>query len=343
MMKFISIAFCAIISIFSFGQQRIEGTSYTHFELKHKTEIIDFVVADTILNQTKPILLFCQGSQPIPLFIDGKEKGIFPVALSNFDVNQLNLNYHVVVISMPHTPLIVGPENLNRNHSYITDSSYQHSYSTDYLLDDYAENYIQRANFVIDFLFKQKWVDKTKLLVSGHSQGSRIAVGIAATNPKVTQLGLFGYSPQGRIDQSIRQIRKDAETGKISWQKADSLQQEQIAFYQLIHNNDSVRQNPGLVSWRSFSKSTLEQLVQLKIPIYIAYGSEDIIADGCDFIPFRFIEKGRNNLTLKRYPGLDHNFFPIMENGQADYKNGKWQEVITTFIDWTKVEKGSNR
>ena len=341
--KSLLLFYFTLISLFTYSQERIPGTDYTLFQLKNKQENIDFVVADTNFSQLKPILLFCQGSQPVPLFIDAKEQGVFPIPLSNFDLNVMKSNYHVVVISMPHTPLIVGPENLNRQHNYITDTSYQHSYSTDYLLADYAENYINRANLVLNYLFKQKWVDKNKLVITGHSQGARVAVGIAATNPKVTQLGLFGYSPQGRADQAIRQIRKDAERGKISWQKADSLQQEQIKFYKLIHNKDTVRENPSLKSWASFSKSTLDQLVLLKIPIYIAYGSEDIIADGCDFIPHRMIENGKDNLTLKRYNGLEHNFFPVMENGEVDYKNGRWIEVMNTFLDWTKVEKQNNR
>ena len=32
-----------------------------------------------------------------------------------------------------------------------------------------------------------------------------------------------------------------------------------------------------------------------------------------------------------------------MENGEVDYKNGRWIEVMNTFLDWTKVEKQNNR
>src|SRR5690606_20382994 len=103
-------------------------------------DTIDFVIADTNLNVAKPLLLFCQGSQPVPLFFDLNEQGIIPVPLSNFDMSKLNEKYHVCVISMPKTPVIVGRNHLNDQYNYVTDTSYQHSYSLEYLKNDYSEN-----------------------------------------------------------------------------------------------------------------------------------------------------------------------------------------------------------
>lgn len=318
-----------------FSQKNVKGTGYSHFQLTLKNDTIDFVIADTNLTTKKPLLLFCQGSQPIPLFFNFNEQGIFPSTLNNFDVEEMNKLYHVAVISMPKTPLIVGSDHLNNQYNYITDTSSQYSYSLEYLKADYSENYVNRANKVLKFLCKQKWIDSKKIVVAGHSQGARVAVGIATSNKFITELGLFGYNPNGRIDQSIRQIRKNAASGKISWEKADSLQQNEYDFYQLIHNQDSLDKYPSLLSWKSFSKPTINELVQLKIPVYIAYGSEDIVADYCDMLPIHFIEHKKTNYSIKRYPNMEHNFFPLDENGQPDYSNGKWIVVMKDFIFWT--------
>ncbi len=332
--KIITIIFC-IVYFVTTAQTKIKNTSYSHFQLKFKNDTIDFVIADTNLTVKKPLLLFCQGSQPIPLFFNFNEEGIFPVALNNFDSNKLNEKYHVCVISMPKTPLIVGRNHLNQQYNYVTDTSNQQSFSLEYLKSDYSENYIRRANRVLNFLKKQKWINTDKVVVAGHSQGSRIAVGIAASNNNVTHLGLFGYNPNGRIDQTIRKIRKNAETGNITWEKADSLQKEQYDFYTMIQNNDSIVAQPSLNSWKSFSKSTISELINLKIPVYIAYGSNDIAADYCDVLPLYFIEKRKNNYVMKRYSNLEHNFFPFKDNGSVDYQNGKWKTVMNEFIDWT--------
>lgn len=331
-----------IINLSVFGQSKIEGTSYTHFQIKSKNDTIDFVIADSSLNVTKPLLLFCQGSQPAPLFLDFGKRGIIPMSLSNFDLEELNKNYHVAVISMPKTPLIVDRENLNNQYLYITDTTKQHSYSLAYLKADYFENYVQRANKVLNFLSKQKWIDPDKIVVAGHSQGARVAVGIASSNKSITQLGLFGYNPNGRIDQSIRQIRKNAEAGKITWEKADTLQKERYDFYKLVQNLDSVKVHPSLISWKSFSKPTLNDLIKLKIPVYIAYGSEDVGAALCDLLPLFFIENGKKNYYLNRYPNLNHNFFPIDENGKPNHAEGKWEIVMNKFLKWTKNTANTN-
>lgn len=320
---------------YGFSQNNVEGTSYSHFQIKLKKDTIDFVIADTNLNVTKPLLLFCQGSQPVPLFFNFDEHGIYPSALGNFDIDEINNLYHVAVISMPKTPLIVGRKHLNNQYNYVTDTTDQHSYSVEYLKADYSENYVKRANKVLKFLRKQSWINSSEIVVAGHSQGARVAVSIAASNKNVTQLGLFGYNPNGRIDQRIRQIRKNAEAGKISWEKADSLQQEQYEFYELIQQADSIEAHPSLTSWKSFSEPTINKLINLEIPIYVAYGSQDVGAELCDLLPLFFIENGKRNFHLKRYPDLEHNFFPIGDDGRPNHAEGKWQIVMNEFIHWT--------
>lgn len=327
------IVFILLASV-GFGQTTVRNTQYTQFQLKLKNDTIDFVIADTNLNVKKPLLLFCQGSQPVPLFFDFGDNRIVPVSLSNFNLEELNEKFHVAVISMPKIPLIAGMDHLNSQYNYITDKENENSYLVDYQKADYSENYVERANKVLKFLRKQKWIEEDKVVVAGHSQGARIAVCIAAANKNVTHLGLFGYNPNGRIDQSFRRIRKMAEFGDITWEEADSLQQEQVDFYKIVQNSDSVAENPGLVSWNSFSKPTLNLLTDLKIPVYIAYGSSDIVADFCDLLPLYFIEKGKENYELIRYPNLEHNFFPLDESGRPIHSEGKWNSVMNQFIEW---------
>ncbi|HVA98258.1 MAG TPA: hypothetical protein VNG53_05130 [Bacteroidia bacterium] len=333
--KKLTIIFLIAFSNFSIGQQRIKGIDYSYFQLKNKKDTIDFVVADTAFNAVKPIFLFCQGSQPIPLFLEIKGRNPFPLSLSNFDINKIEKHYYVVEISMPKTPLIVGFNHLDKSYNYVRDTSQENSYLSDYLKSNYLDNYVQRANQVINYLRHQKWVNKQKLIVAGHSQGAQVAVCIAASNKKVTKLGLFGYDPHNRIGIEIRQARKDAENGKITWAEADSITSAQYEFYKEVQNKDSVQKYPSLIGDKSFSQSTLDKLINLNIPIYIAYGSNDIIADFCDLIPLYFIEKHKTNLTRIRYPNLGHNFFPIDKNGKRDYSRAQWKFVMNQFVTWT--------
>ena len=340
-MKIINILFFILLVNYGYSQEVIKGTNYTHFQLNYKGDKVDFAIADTNLTVKKPILLVRTGSQPVPLFIhfDATEdypEYVWPTSLSNFDLNYLNKFYHVVVISKPFTPLIADVEQLNSQYNYITDTSNLYSYDVNYLKRDYLEYYVKTSIKVLKFLAKQKWVDNRKLVVFGHSQGSREAIGIANAYKKVTHVGLSGYDPLGRMDIYIRDARKEAEAGKITWEQADSITNEYIDFYKTVQIKDSLIANPAYINWNSYSKNTIDKLLNIKIPTYIVYGSNDITSDFCDLLPFYFIDRKLNNFVVKRIPNVEHNYFPLDKEGNPDYDKGKWIEVMNTFIDKKK-------
>jgi len=67
------ILFC---SSYSFGQSgKVIENIATLFSIEQASETIDFIIVDTLLNIKKPIFLWCQGSLPIPLFIEMDEEG----------------------------------------------------------------------------------------------------------------------------------------------------------------------------------------------------------------------------------------------------------------------------
>ncbi|MEO0899921.1 MAG: hypothetical protein AAFY71_26140 [Bacteroidota bacterium] len=335
-MKSWSSLFIFFLVHLAWGQKPI-GKQALAFKLDHEAGEIEFILLDSTLEENKPVFLFCQGSLPVPLFIDFKRKA--PILLGggviNFDVENIRKHYHLIVISMPHTPLIVQKEYLNNRYCYIPDSTQPYSFAHDYIEDDWLEIYRQRGMKVLEFLRKQSWVDKKKCIVAGHSQGSKVATKIAANNPAVSHLGLFAANPMGRIDQYIRQARLDAQLGKISWEEADKVIEEQFEFFQAAHHPDSLQTKPEYLAWASFSEMYLDDWLSLNIPIYMAYGTEDRTADLCDIVPLYFIQAGKENLSWKRYLGLEHNFFPLKEDGSTNYEDAKWPEVMSAFVEWT--------
>jgi|SRR5690554_524349 len=325
-----------LVSIhFSFTQSRVEGTDYTAFSIEQANDTIDFVIADSVLNVKKPLLLFCQGSLPVPLFVDFGNNRIVPLQFGNFDLENMKKHYHVVVISMPKTPIVPKYEELSEQYFYIGNSGRKNP-TDEFSLADYLENYVRRANSVIDFMRNKDYIDASKIVVFGHSQGSRVAVALADENEHITHLGLSAYSNEPRMHELLRKIRVRAEKGEITWEEADSLQADRYKFYSRVFNDDSLKARPHLTSWRSFSKSSIHELAGLKIPVYICYGSEDLGCVNADMIPLYFIEEGKTNYVLKRYPGLEHNYFPMVD-GQPDHKNGEWKNVMNAFIEWSLI------
>ncbi|MFV8347800.1 hypothetical protein [Flavobacterium sp. ZB4P13] len=162
----------------SFGQNlNIINNQVIQFSLKQKNDTIDFILVDTKTDEKKPIFLFCQGSLPMPLFVKPEKGEIWMIGggITNFDLNELKKSYHLIVISMPKTPVIANEKNLNKSYCYIPNPNEPDEFDKEYVKFDYLENYENRAKEVLKFLRKQKWVNNSKLIVAGHSQGSKVA------------------------------------------------------------------------------------------------------------------------------------------------------------------------
>jgi hypothetical protein len=308
------------------------------FNIKEKNDTIEFIVADTKLNEKKPIFLFCQGSLPIPLFVQPEEEKMWMIGggITNFDLKEIKKNYHLIVISMPKTPVIVNEKNLNKSYCYIPSTQETDEFDEDFVKADFLENYVDRAEKVLNYLRKQKWVDNSKLIVAGHSQGSKIATLIALNNKKVTHLGLFGANPFGRIDQNVRSYRKEAERKEISWEEADVRIENTYKMYKDSYNEQTLKEKPYLLAWKSFSRPLINDWLKINIPTYLAYGTDDIASDLCDLVQLFYIQNTKSNLTHKRYLNLEHNFFEVNENGEVNYDKGNWELVMNEFINWTK-------
>lgn len=310
----------------------------TQFQIREQNDTINFIVADTNFTEKKPLLLFCQGSMPRTLFIKYPKRGftwMFGGGISNFYISGITKYYHLVVISKPKTPVIVNVSHLNKKHCYIPDTSKKNILSTAYLKADYLQNYVNRANKVLDFLKKQSWVDADNIVIMGHSQGSTIAPEIALSRDDISCIGLFSADPFGRLDEYVRQARLNADLGKISWEKADSTMKYWYKFYKKANNPDSVAKYPKLKSWSTFGGLYLNDWLKLKIPIYLAYGTSDITSQLCDVVPLYFIRNHKTNLTIKRYIGLNHNYFEVDKNGEPIFSKSHWSTAMENFVLWS--------
>ena len=326
------------VSLYSFSQTReLFNNEVIRFHLPVKNDTIEFLVADTVLNRKKPVLLYCQGSLPFPLYYDLKgKKELFGGGVSNFNLDSIRKLYHLVVIAMPKTPFCVAENHLNKDYCYVPDTANASVFLKAFYQGDVLDNYVSRASKVIAFLRKQTWVDKRKMVVAGHSQGTHVAVILASKNKYITQLGLFSYDPFGRVEKIIRGIRKDAEMNKISWGKADTLINDRYEFNKAIHDPEFLKEHPEYLNWNSFAQSTIEILLKLEIPIYVAYGTNDNSAALCDYLPVYFDRAKKGNLTLKRYVNREHNFYGIDEKGRVNYKDKHWVEVMNSFVRWSR-------
>jgi dienelactone hydrolase len=331
------IALCILVLLLGWSKVRSQTTvgniDALAFNIQDKNESIDFIKLDKNLGKAKPTVIFCQGSLPIPLVVKTADNKFFLPA-ANFDYRKLSSKYNIIVVSMPHIPVVAEESNLNSQFAFITDKANPRSFPEAYMAADYLDNYTERGNRVVDFLLKQKWVQRDSIYIVGHSQGARVAAKIAAQNGHIAALGFFSGDPLGRATQSIRKIRLMQRTGQLS----DAQAQSQIdGIYKKWEQFNKAETNSNTNSLISFSEPIVDELVNTKIPIYIAYGTEDLTAEFCDLLPIEFIRNKKFNYKLVAYPGLEHNFMEMDSNGKPDPGKFHWEEVFQGFINWLEA------
>jgi len=317
-----------LVCIAIHAQQPFDEASI--FEIISKQDTIRFIKTDNDLTTKKPTIIFCQGSQPIPLFI-GDEQNNFIPALCNFDYKKISKDYHIILISMPHTPILVNDSLLNNNSAFVTDISKPESFDTLYMRYNYLENYVRRGNTVIKHLKKQKWVEKRKIVVVGHSQGAQVALNLAVTNPDIYALGYFSGNIEGRFTQFIRNERNQVKRGNQTQFEAQNKIDSLYHIWQLICRKET-EYGDGSHTWKSFSQNFVSKMTSLKMPVFITYGTEDPASEGCDYLPIYFEMANKTNYKIKPFVRCGHNFEEVTADGKHNWEKIHWQEAIDAFL-----------
>lgn len=330
-MKLLFNILLVVISIPVFGQ-KAEDFGFRHLQTIYKGDTVEILLKSKKGEEQvkKPLFLFCQGSLPIPLIIKYDEngaKGIYNVFV--FHTDSLCKKYHLAIISKPYTPLIAEKNSLTNE---LTFADSLGNFSTNYTKRNLLDYYVDRNMEVIEFLQRQSFISSTGLVVAGHSEGSTIAANIAYKCKKVAKLIYAGGSPLGRIMSIIERLRKE--------QLKDSTQNTNEIFEYwsrtVANRNEYSSTGDTYKGQYQFSNPPpIEILLNLNIPVLVTYGTKDFgaVAQN-DYLRVAVISKQKKNFTFKDYAGLDHNFFPLLQNDNPNYGIFNWDNVADDWWHW---------
>lgn len=305
------------------------------FTITTETDTIHFIKTSYDITTPKPTILFCQGSLPIPVVIT-VGNGYFIPSVNNFNHKELSEKYNIIVISMPHTPLVAEMGSLTKSLHYVPDISKPNERDQRYMKDNYLQKYVERGNIVLEFLRKQPWVKKDEIILLGHSQGAYIVTDLASENDDILAVGYFGGNPLGRYNQFILEQRNKVKSGKITGAEAqsniDKLYKNWRKICEREDNDTSFGDTPRTT--KSFTASSIDKLSKLKMPVFIAYGTEDDGAQFCDFLPVYFELAGKKDYKCRAFVGYGHNFEEKFPDGRSNFEKMHWQDVMDEFILW---------
>ncbi len=186
----------------------------------------------------------------------------------------------------------------------------------------------------------KKLADEKKIVVAGHSEGARVVPLVARLNKRVTHIGIFAGGGLTQMFNFIVNVRKDVRSGKLTAQEGESQINE---FYEQVKQiyadpNSSTKKLFGhsYKRWASFFEPPLDELLKLKIPIYLYSNTEDTngSVESSDIIPLEFLRNGKTNLTYKANWKCDH-YYRCRETVGGQVKElSKREQSINDFMSW---------
>jgi len=291
-----------------------------------KNDTIIFLSSNLKSNIAKPTILFLQGSKAIPIFFKDT-KGTFVNIPFNYK-NYLS-KFNFVIISRKGIPLLGD---------FPKDAvGYLDSFGKiplNYIKNDNLNFRTFQAEKVIDYLCKQKWVQKDSIYVIGHSEGYRVAAKLASKSKKISKLICMSADPFNRTTEKVFRERINCfnnENDSISQSKIELFIKE----YKGIESNIKQYKNDyELYNWMTYEKDiSYENFKKFKNPILIVYGTNDIPATHNDLIPFLLKQ---DNITIKAFSDYDHNYFKNDYDlkGNLIESSFHWDDVFSFCVKW---------
>ncbi|MGH9935573.1 MAG: alpha/beta fold hydrolase, partial [Blastocatellia bacterium] len=239
--------------------------------------------------------------------------------------------YHYVVLSKPGIPFIVEGEVVPPPQKY-----------HDLLSLEYRA---KAASSVIEHLLQADWIDRTKIVVAGHSEGARVAARVSAINKNVTHLGLFADGGLTQMFNFVVNARKLVRQGAISAAEAEkeiaALLEQFKAIFAEPKSTTKFWAGHTYLRWSSFFAPALDDLLPLDIPIYVSATADDVngSVESSDLVQLEFIRRGKKNLTYKVYPRADHFYMERQQKVIGNVNMISHREgAVKDFMLW--LEKG---
>lgn len=309
-------------SIYTFHHKKLGKIEYCTFKSSVETK--------------KPLMLFIHGSGNLPTFqyIPSSKEYNWSAFT---EVQKYKDQYHVIFVNKPDIPLFDTVQGENGNFTYPKSTTYLENYSLEWRA--------AAAASIINHAIRHLPVDESKILVIGHSQGGQVAPKVARMNRKVTHLVVLNSNSLNHLYDFVLQERLGAFKGDQSFEQAqkniDTLFRDYAQIFSDPENKERQWYEETYFRWASFSDETpLENMLQLKIPIFVIAGGKDLWGSmimNTDYIQIEFLRYKKSNLKYKVYPNANHFLQDEIElQGSTKYIDIK-PEVFKEIDEWSKL------
>jgi fermentation-respiration switch protein FrsA (DUF1100 family) len=208
------------------------------------------------------------------------------------------------------------------------------------------EEVLDDALAAVALLRRTRGIDAKRVLVLGHSLGAMAAPKIAESDPEIARLVLMAGPSRPMADVMIEQLDYILSLDPSGGQKAAvakvKAQAEKLKDPKLSPDTPASEMPFGQPAayWLSVNDlRPVETALKVRQPLLILQGGRDYQVTMDDFDGWKKALSGRQGVTLKSYPGLNH----LFAEGQGKATPAEYQkeghvakEVIDDIAAWVK-------
>ncbi|MEL7249202.1 MAG: hypothetical protein AAFO03_12315 [Bacteroidota bacterium] len=312
-----------------------QRTALFEYQLEFQEETISYLLSSGgQYEDPRKLVLYLQGSQPIPLFIK-QESGAYATTFPA-DYYPHRADYFFCILPKPGTPAVAGEDTLAPSGMCLDPET--HTMPEAYQKHNYLDYYVKRAAAVLEHLAGKLELDS--IIVIGGSEGARVGTALARICPLVTHFIYYSADPLGRFNQLLAAERNASLRGETTAEEAEANIEKLYAEW-TVKNADplSVDATTGDTNraWVSFSAPLVEDLLELEIPVLVAYGTADDAISNMDHLRLEAIRRNRQNMEFKAYPDHDHHLNKVVRNedGKAVSSEYVFDKIYADWLAWT--------
>ena len=216
------------------------------------------------------------------------------------------------------------------------------------------EETIDDALLAAQLLRNDPRIDSDRVFLLGHSMGAMLAPRIECSGGDFRGLILLAGSPR-RLEEIMLDQMAEAMAGLTGFTRTIAgKQQEKFAklfegLYDLTDEEAKAKKVGGgttLYYFKEMGQPTVaDWLARTRKPMLLMQGEMDVqVKDEVDFALYRELLSGRENVTFRLYPGLNHAFVPARSDSIADAKKEFSTErhigpqVLDDLADWIRAQ-----
>ena len=311
-----------------YGQDEKKLEDYYDFKsLIVKNDTINFIKISTKDNKNhlKSTVIFVVGSKPSPLILNiNDEQESYQSFYIPFNPYTYLDQFNFILIQRKGCPIAFDYDKIND----LTENP-----TAIYSKNDHLDYRVFQVNEVVKYIKKNKKEYYNKLFLVGHSEGYYIATKVAHISKKVDKIVCLSGHPFSRSCEFVYKNSAVNYYNSADSKRIETMESE-ILYYKQIRKNPKEDYN----FYAYNNNLAIKSLEKIKIPIFIGFGSNDIAPSLNLFIPY--ILPNKENITIKPYPDLDHNFINTTydEKGTILKESFHWDDVFKDIVGWLNNE-----